>query len=85
MTLAKFYLEVNQKQEVKILFLFDTKDSDLFLLAMAIGGDGAPGTGIAIDFMYELNEISLMSLKVESINSPLLKNSLILPKQSHYI
>ena len=48
--MAKFYLEVNQKREDKLKSFpsFNTKDSDSFLFAMAIGSYGAPGTGMAI-------------------------------------
>ena len=48
--LAKIYLEVNQKREDKLKSFpsFNTKDSDSFLFAMTIRGDGAPGTGMAI-------------------------------------
>ena len=43
--LAKFYLEVNQKQEGNLNYFFHL---DSFLLAMALGGHRSPGTGIAI-------------------------------------
>ena len=54
MRLAKIYLEVNQKRKDKLksCHSLDTKDSDTFLFAMAIGGDGPPGTGMVILVLF---------------------------------
>ena len=48
--LAKFYLEVDNGREDKLKTFesFSKKDPSHFLFAMAIGGDAAPGTGMAI-------------------------------------
>ena len=48
--LAKFYLEVDNSREdrLKTLDSFSKKDPSSFLFAIAIGGDAAPGTGMAI-------------------------------------
>ena len=48
--LAKFYLEVDNGREDKLKTFesFSKKDPSSFLFAMAIGGDAAPGTGMAI-------------------------------------
>ena len=48
--LAKFYLEVDNSREdrLKTLDSFSKKDPSSFLFATAIGGDAAPGTGMAI-------------------------------------
>ena len=48
--LAKFYIEVDNGREDKLKTFesFSKKDPSSFLFAMAIGGDAAPGTGMAI-------------------------------------
>ena len=48
--LAKFYLEVDNSREdrLKTFDSFSKKDPSSFLFAIAIGGDAAPGTGMAI-------------------------------------
>ena len=48
--LAKFYLEVDNGREDKLKTFesFSKKDPSSFLFSLAIGGDAAPGTGMAI-------------------------------------
>ena len=47
--MAKFYLIVNEEREdkLKCFTYFPKKDRESFLFALALGGDGAPGTGMA--------------------------------------
>ena len=48
--LAKFYCHVNTNREDKLkkFDFFPCQDESSFLFALALGGDGAPGTGMAI-------------------------------------
>ena len=48
--LASFYLKVNKEREDKLkeFNTFKCKDPESFLFAIALGGDGAPGTGMGI-------------------------------------
>ena len=54
--LAKFYLEVDNSREdrLKTLDSFSKKDPSSFLFAIAIGGDAAPGTGMAILVSFQM-------------------------------
>ena len=77
--LVQFYLKVNQNRRDKLMNVKGEKDKDAMLFLMAIGGDGAPGSGTAflISFLNVVIRIASSAENFLLFGSNVAENSFV--------